>query len=258
MLLSLSGFLFQSQEQSELPSFPDFCSMASEFGYQGVELRQGYQINEKSPISERKEKLRIVKDNGLIVTCLTARNLPKTGKERDDFFESYVELCGDMECGLMKIGSDPEWCRAAAEKAVKGGVTLASNNHVGGQLETVDGTRRFLKDVDHPNFGILFDCMHLRAQGQDYLGCIPDFASHSKNILVQSRRNISTGGEAEWVVALPDEEGVQDWKAVFTAFRKQGYDGLVTVIENSWPLDRRKEVAKKCAGILTRFWNESA
>lgn len=253
MLLSLSGFLFQSQNPSEQPSFPDFCAKASSFGYRGVELRQGYQINQKSPLSERREKLRIVKDNGLKVTCLTARNLPKAGEERDVFFKRYVELCNDMECGLMKIGSDPEWCRWAAKTAEAAGVTLASNNHVGGQLETVDGTRQFLNSVDHPNFGLLFDCMHLRSTGQDYIGCIPEFAAYTKNILIQSRRRDRS---EQWTPALPDEKGVQDWRAVFSAFRKQGYDGLVTVIENSWPYEQREEVARKCADILPRFWHE--
>ena len=77
--------------------------------------------------------LNIVKGMGLEVTCLTARNLPLEGKERDVFFDNYLDLCNDMDCGLMKIGSDPEWCKEAAIKAESCGVTLARNNHVGSQ-----------------------------------------------------------------------------------------------------------------------------
>ena len=107
--------------------------------------------------------------------------------------------------------------------------------------------------------------MHLRAGGQDYIGCIPEFAPLTKNILIQSRRLRREGDEVifpikggDWIPALPDEEGVQDWKAVFAAFQKQGYDGLVTVIENSWPFGHRKEVARRCAEILPRLWREAS
>jgi sugar phosphate isomerase/epimerase len=206
--------------------------------------------------------LNTVKGMGLVVTCLTARNLPSGGRERDDFFEDYLDLCNDMDCGLMKISSDPAWCREAAIRAEVRGVTLASNNHVGGQLETVNGTREFFNAVNHPNFGLLYDCMHLMVSGEDYLGCIPEFFKFTKNILIQSRRRVRAAEKGEmipsgreWMPAFPDDEGVQDWPNIFKRFRQQGYDGLITVIENSWPANRREEVARKCCPILREMWN---
>ena len=261
MLLSLSGFLFQTENPAEQLDFLAFCSLASSIGYDGVELRRT-QVDPKTSKTDRKSMLNIVKDMGLAVTCLTARRLPPGGKERDDFFESYLDLCNDMECGLMKIGSDTAWCREAAMKAEARGVTLASNNHGGGQLETVQGTREFLSSVDHPNFGLLYDCMHLMANGQDYLGCIPEFVKFTKNILIQSRRPIRAEEKSEiaansgdWKTAFPDEDGVQNWPGVFRRFRQQGYNGLVTVIENSWPAERREEVARKCCLVLREMWS---
>ena len=181
-----------------------------------------------------------------------------------NFFARYLELCVDMECGLMKIGSDSEWAHAAAVRAQAVGVALATNNHVGGPCETVAGTRAFLDEVNHPNWGLLYDCMHLRSAGQNYLGCIPGFAVATKNFLVQSRRPWRAGDESEfpgngsgWTPVLPDVAGARDWKGVFSVFQKQGYDSLVTVIENGWPRERREDAARRCAEILRRLWGEA-
>ncbi len=260
MKLSLSGFLFEDNYTSQSVDFAAFCSIAKSYGYAGVELRQT-QVSLQTPKAGRKEMLSIVKDMGLVVTCLTARGLPLRGKERGDVFESYLELCSDMGCGLMKISGAPAWCHEAATKAEAYGVTLASNNHVGGQLETVDGTRAFINAVGHTNFGLLYDCMHLMVGREDYLGCISEFSEFTKNILMQSRRPARSEDESKttingksWTRALPCESGVQDWQSVFAEFKRQNYDGLITVIENGWPVDRREEVARKCSIVVREMW----
>ena len=167
MNLSLSGFLFESGNESERQPFPAFCELAASAGYHGVELRQRTQVNPQTSKADRREMMGIVREHGLAVTCLTARNMPRSGSARDEFFGSYLELCMDMECGLMKIGSDAEWARQAAAKAADAGIVLATNNHIGGPCETVSGTRSYLEAVNHPNWGLLYDCMHLRSTGQD-------------------------------------------------------------------------------------------
>jgi len=245
MKLSLSGFLFENDYSSQSICFGDFCAVARSAGYDGVELRRT-QVNETTPRGERKELLGIVRDNGLIVTCLTARKLPREGEPRDSFFESYLELCADMACGLMKVGSDSAWLRGAAEKARKHGVALASNNHVGGDMETVAGAKEFLQAVGHPNYGLLYDPMHLMNRGQDYIGCIPDFLPFTRNILVQS------DGQS-----LPDAPGVQDWPAILGRYKRLGYDGLITVIEHGWPEDRREHVAAYCSKFMRGTWEAS-
>ncbi len=260
MKLSLSGFLFEDHYTSQSVDFATFCSIAQSYGYRGVELRRT-QVNPDTPVCERKQLLQIAEDHGLEVTCLTARRMPQSGQERDIFFQRYLDLCRDMECLLMKIASDPAWCHEAATKAEAYGVTLASNNHVGGQLETVRGTRDFFNSVEHPNYGLLYDCLHLSVSGEDYLGCIPEFAGLTKNILIHSVRPARRSEEPSmrahgksWVTALPDEEGVQDWKSVVAEFQRQGYDGLITVIESGWPTDLRETIACQCASTERELW----
>ena len=87
--------------------------------------------------------LRIVRDHGLSVLCLTTRGMPAEGPARDEFFDRYLELCVDLECTLLKTSGETEWARAAAEQAKTAGVTVASNNHINSPLETVAGTWAF-------------------------------------------------------------------------------------------------------------------
>ena len=260
MDLSLSGFLFEENYASQSVEFSEFCGIAKSAGYDGVELRRT-QVNPDTPIADRKGLLETVRDAGLTVTCLTARRLPTSGLERDEVFLRYLELCQDMNCGLLKINGDAAWLHEAAAKAEEYGVTLASNNHIGSALETVEGTRRFFDEVAHPNFGLLYDSLHLRAGGDDYLGCIPEFLGITRNILVHSIREARPGDEPllerqgkRWSRAMPDEPGVQDWAGIVSSFKRLGYDGLITVIENGWPADRREYVARHYSEVIRRMW----
>ena len=245
MLLSLSGFLFEDGYKTQSVSFEQFCDIVRSAGYQGVELRRT-QVNPQTPRDQRQRLLGIAEDRGLAVTCLTARGLPDSGDQREQFFDDYLQLCADMRCGLMKIAGDAPWLHHAAEKAAAFNVTLATNNHGGGPLETVEGMRRQLAQVNHCNYGLLYDSLHLYGAGEDYLGCIDEFVSHTRNILVQSPGK-----------TMPDDPGAQDWPAILRKFRQLGYDGLITVIENGWPVERRQFVAERCAQLLRQWWTEA-
>jgi len=260
MQLSLSGFLFEDDYASQSMRFPDFCALAHSAGYDGVELRKT-QINPDTPTAQRRQMLATIKEHGLAVTCLTARGLPEGGTERDEFLQDYLELCEALECGLLKISSDTDWMQGAAAAASKSGVVLAANNHVGGPLETIAGTRAYLGAIAHPNFGLLYDPLHLWLTGQDYAGCIREFFPATRNILVHSLRPAESDeapdtvlGKQAWVRALPDAPGAQDWPAIFRAYNGLGYDGLVTVIESGWPVTERVKVARHCAEVIREMW----
>jgi sugar phosphate isomerase/epimerase len=262
MLLSLSGFLFEDGYHTQSIPFARFCRMARAAGYVGVELRRT-QVNLETSKPLRRELLDIVTSEGLTVTCLTTRGLPPGGPQRDVFFDRYLELCRDLRCGLLKISSDAAWLRDAAARAAAHDVALAGNNHLGGDLETVAGTRRVLGAVGHPNYGLLYDPAHLTAAGEDCLGCIGELLPVTRNVLVQSIRPARAGeraamthGGRRWAKGLIDETGVQDWPAILSTFRRLGYDGLVTVIENGWPNERRSCIARRCADAIRAWWND--
>ncbi len=263
MQLSLSGFLFEDDYSSQSVSFDKFCSLASEAGYKGVELRRT-QVNPQTTTGQRKRILQTAHEHDLVITCLTARGLAEQDPDRQRFFESYLELCADLDCHLMKIGGNPSWLHHAAQQAEQYEVTLAINNHVGAVTETIPGTRQYLAEVNHPNFGLLYDAMHLSISGEPYLECIDDFYPYTRNILIHSMRPARDGEMpsmehqgTKLVSALPDESGIQDWPAVFARFKRLGYDGLITLIESGWPANRRKQVAYHCAKVLQEFWEEA-
>ena len=260
MQLSLSGFLFEDDYTEQSVSFTEFCAIARDAGYDGVELRRT-QVNPETPGSRRAELLATADEAGLRITCLTARGLPSAGEDRERFFADYLDLCRDLRCPLLKIGGEPDWLREAAGRAERFGVTLATNNHVGGAAETVEGTRGLFAEVRHANFGLLYDSLHLYVAGEDYVGCIEEFLPVTHNILVHSVRPARAGeaaaierGDCRWVAALPDEPGVQDWAAVLARFRTLGYGGWVTVIESGWPRDRRERVARRTAEVMRSLW----
>lgn len=262
MELSLSGFLFEDGYSSQSLDLAAFCALARSAGYEGVELRRT-QVSPDTPPAGRRLILTAVRDQGLRITCLTARGMPDGGAQRDEYLRRYLGLCCDLSCPLLKVGGEPGWMRGAVETAAQAGVRLAANNHVGGRLETVAGTLAYLEEVAGRRFGLLYDCLHLRLAGEQYLEAIPALAHATCNLLVHSVRPVAPGEPADlerhgraWVKALPDHPQAQDWRGVFARFRSLGYDGPVTVIESGWPEPQREMVAGHCAAVLRRLWDE--
>lgn len=256
MRVSLSGFLFEDGYVTQSIGLERFCALAAELGCDGVELRRT-QVEPGSAPRERAAALRAVRENGLEVSCLTARAMPAGGPERDAFLSSYLDLSEELGCRLLKAGGEPDWMRRAAERAAGRGVALAQNNHVGSSLQTVRGTLEFFAAVGHPNAGLLYDSFHLRAAGDDYLGCVPALHGLVRNILVHSIRPATpddpralTMAGRRWAICHPDDPGAQDWRAILGAFRRLGWEGWVTVIESGWPREEREAVARRNVAFL--------
>lgn len=262
MQLSLSGFLFEDNYTDQSVSFEEFCRIASSAGYQGVELRRS-QITPDTPQAQRRQMLAIVKEHGLSVTCLTARGLPTDGPPRDSFFAGYLELCRELGCRLMKISGDSTWLRDAASRAAEAEVALAANNHIGARTETVAGAVEYLREIGHPNYGLLYDSLHLMVKGEDYLGGVDALFPYIRNVLVQCVRPAAAGespsltvDRRDFVKARIDDPGVQNWRTIIEKLKALRYRGQVTVIENGWPQDQRKQIAAGTAEYLIDLWNQ--
>lgn len=263
MKLSLSGFLFEEKYQGQLP-FADFAALARTAGYQGVELRRT-QVTPETPAAVLCDYATILRDCELRVTCLTVRGLPDHDPDRQEFFESYLRLAESLSCPLLKVGGEPAWLRHAARQAEHHGVALAVNNHLGTALQTVAGTLEFLRRVNHPNFGLLYDCMHLAVAGEDYVAAIEPLAPYIRNVLVQCVRPgtaddpiaLSHAGE-DYAKTCIDQAPLQMWPRVLSTLRQVNYDGWFTVVENHWPADVREEIARRTAEYLRKGWNQTA
>ena len=253
--LALSGRLFEREYTDNIP-MREFAEIASGTGYQGVELRRT-QVSLETPGAQVKESAGILKDHGLEVVCMTPRGYPVLDDE--DLFIRYLELAGEFECRLVKMGDDggaPEKTRRCAEIARRHGIRIGLNNHIGTEekpncTETIDRTVQHLKRVDHPNFGILFDVCHLFISGSDYG---PEAIEKIKDRIfyVLFQYVVETGVEdAELVfhgrgfeTAVIGEPNGPDFNKVFEGLKQSDYNGYLGVIAPMRESEAPQETAR--------------
>ncbi|MFH1614834.1 MAG: sugar phosphate isomerase/epimerase [Planctomycetota bacterium] len=260
MQLSLSGFLFEEDYKRQSLSFEDFAVLARQAGYTGVELRDT-QINLNTSGNAVSQYRSVLDDNGLCVTCMIPRKMPLEDEERSDLFARYLDLAAKMGCRLLKVSGNPHWLRLATHKAAGYGIVVATGTHINSPTETVSGTKKLLEEVNHHNFGLLYDCMHLAIAAEDYLGAIDILYPHIYNVLVQcvhptdkGENAVITYANTKYVKTRIDERPIQNWPAVFAKLKHLGYNGLITVIENTWPIEKRKDIAFVYAKYIKELW----
>jgi len=250
--LALSGRLFEKDYKDNIP-FKEFCEIASKIGYQGVELRKT-QVSLETPDRKIKEYVKIIRDYGLEVVCMTPRGYPVL--EDENLFIQYLELAKKFGSQILKMGGNPEKTRKCAEIAQKYAIKIGLNNHIGtednpGLTETIDRTINYLSRVNHPNFGILYDPSHLFVSGSDYG---PEAIYKIKDkifyILVQYPVEVDKENAKfkfhnryfkEGIIGEPNGP---DFRKVFKGLKEIDYRGYIGVIA-PMPEDKDpKEVAK--------------
>ena len=262
MKLSLSGFLFEDNYQQQSVTFREFAELANTLGYSGMELRRT-QINLETPRAVIDEYKAILDDNGLPVTCLTPRGMPNDEPERTDFFKRYLDLASGLNCPLLKVSGSADWLRKACDLANPMGIIIGTNNHINSPTETLSETDRLLSDVDRENYCLLFDPLHLSLKAQNCPEAVDRFFPKIANVLVQCLRKVKPEENASlnrpdhaYVKTRIDQDPIQNWPGILAGLKKRGYNGWITVIENDWPRDQRKEVAKVTASYLKELWEK--
>ena len=222
-------------------------------GYKGIELRKT-QVPLETPYKRVKEYARIIKDYGLEVICMTPRGYPVLDDE--GVFIRYLELSKKFNCQIIKIGGNPEKIRRCAEIAQVYDIRIGSNNHIGtddkpGPAETIERTVDYLKRVNHPNFGILYDAAHLFMSGSEYG---PEAVKKIKDkifyVLVQYP--VETDKEdAElkfhnryFRSGIIGEHNGPDFRRVFEGLKKINYQGYIGVISPRIKGKDSEEIAK--------------
>jgi D-psicose/D-tagatose/L-ribulose 3-epimerase len=110
--------------------------------------------------------------------------------------------------------------RQAADYAAKAGVTLAVeylNRFECYFLNTMAATADFVKRVNKPNYGVLFDTFHAHIEEKDPVGCIAPNIDIIKHVHI-SENDRGTPGR-----------GHVDWAGTFKALRSAGYDGWLMI-----------------------------
>jgi len=110
--------------------------------------------------------------------------------------------------------------REVADYAKKAGVVLAVeclNRFECYFLNTVDDGAAYAKQVNHPNFGVMYDAFHANIEEKDPIGCIPRNLDMIRHVHV-SENDRGTPGKGH--VAFGD---------IFKALRQGGYDQWLTI-----------------------------
>jgi D-psicose/D-tagatose/L-ribulose 3-epimerase len=108
----------------------------------------------------------------------------------------------------------------ASDYAAKANVTLAVeylNRFECYFLNTMDQTADFVKRVNKPNYGVLYDTFHANIEEKDPIGCIGSYMDMVKHVHI-SENDRGTPGK-----------GHIDFSGTFKALRSGGYDGWMVI-----------------------------
>jgi D-psicose/D-tagatose/L-ribulose 3-epimerase len=212
-------------------------------GYDGVEMPVF-----GGDVSHFKKVSGAIKDNGL--GCTTVTVIPdeqrspispdaKCRQAAVDYLKWAIDcsqaLGSDVLCGPIYqplgvfTGKGPtedekkraaEVHRKAAEFAAKANLTLAVeylNRFECYFLNTMADAAAYVKRVNHPNVGVLFDTFHANIEEKDPVGCIGKYVDVVKHVHI-SENDRGTPGK-----------GHIDWPGTFKALRSGGYDGWLVI-----------------------------
>jgi len=212
-------------------------------GYDGVEIP----IFEGQPAHFEKVG-KAIKDNGLTCSSVTvipdeehnpvsadAGNREGAAEHLKWAIDCSAALSSEVLCGPFYqplgvfTGQAPteeekqraaEVHRKAAELAAKANVALAVeplNRFECYFLNTMADAADYVKRVDHPNCGVLFDTFHANIEEKDPVGCISQHIDVIKHVHI-SENDRGTPGK-----------GHIDWPGTFKALRSGGYDKWLVI-----------------------------
>jgi len=212
-------------------------------GYDGVEIP----LFEGQP--EHFEKVgKAIKDNGLTCTSVTvipdeehnpvsadAKHRQGAAQHLKWAIDCSAALASDVLCGpfYQPLGvftgqgpTEEEKQRAAevhrnsSELAAKSNVALGVeflNRFECYFLNTMADAADYVKRVDHPNCGVLYDTFHANIEEKDPVGCISQHIDAINHVHI-SENDRGTPGK-----------GHIDWPATFKALRSSGYDRWLVI-----------------------------
>jgi D-psicose/D-tagatose/L-ribulose 3-epimerase len=212
-------------------------------GYDGVEL----EIFEGEP-SHYQKIAQVLRDTGLEATAVTIIPDPehnpisplaahrKAAVEHLKWaLECTTALESDLLCGpfYQPLGifsgrgpTEEERARAAevhatvAEVAQEAGIVLALeplNRFEAYFMNTVADAAAYVRRVDHPSLGIMYDTFHANLEERDPVGCITENLDVIRHVHI-SENDRGTPGR-----------GHVPWAETFRALRAGGYDGWLTI-----------------------------
>ena len=263
MKLSLSGRLIEVEYRYCEMEVPDFMRFAKECGYEAVELRTT-QIPAETTEEEAK-KFRAEADAlGLEVSAVFAPGGVSTDDAGLRQLEQFTNILQILGCDTLKtwIG-EVDWTQRVCELLLPSGMTLISQTHTGGPLETVDLCLDTMKRVDRENFGFQYDPSNFFEVEEEYgEEAVKRLGGSIRQLSVQNCTLARPEDPDVWEhegryykrCLLGDPAGL-DYASVFRGLRAIGFDGYVTVNEPKPMLMETRAFAKHMNDQLRQILN---
>jgi sugar phosphate isomerase/epimerase len=264
------GFL--SKEQASM-SFEELADLAVAAGYQAICMRAS-QVGVQSSRDKIQDARRILDDRGLGVSMISGDFDIVYNNDRGPAclrnIRPYLDLAEALGAPLIRVcikqPDDIPYAQDAADTAAERGFKIVHQCHVQSLFEKVDDIVKRVREIDRPNFGLIFEAANLEQCGQDYgVSAIEQLAPWIENVYLQNQRLSPTGsitlqtrcsGPVSFDVCEIHESGGIDFATVFDGLRQVGYDGPVTVHQSA-PEDSRL-TAVDAATQTARFLRQIA
>ena len=268
MKLSLSVRIAEAACKTRLNvPFEELVHLAAELGYQAICMRASAGGID-TPQTELRRMRSIVEQAGLTVSMVTADvdvplnndRGPNSLRDIGPSLDVAAALGGTLIRVCLKSEADIAHARRAADLASERGIRLAHQCHTTTLFETVDRSLDVLRQIDRPNFGLIYEPANLMLCGQCYgLATLLRLQPYLMNVYVQNHR-LDDGGPVAletWVLGerrfhhIPIwEPGGVDFSEVIQALDEIGYDGFVTVHQAYAELMGPREAATATAKYL--------
>lgn len=235
--------------------FPALCMRASQVGIQAsdAQLHAAHEL-----LQQQQLRVSMVTGNFDIVYNNDA------GPQALRDIEPHLRLAQALQAPRVRVAlksaEDLLWAQRAADRAAPLDITLVHQCHTQSLFETVDSIERTLRQIDRPNFGLIYEPANLELCGQDYgPATIARLAPWIRNVYLQnqvvhSRGTVSLDTWCRGLVRFDiwpiHEPGGIDFSIVLAGLREVGYEGTVTVHQSAPEEEPAAEAAQRTAKFI--------
>jgi sugar phosphate isomerase/epimerase len=251
MKIALSGRIFETENGIE-KSIDEFIKIASEIGYEGVELRNS-QIGNLS-IDEIKRVKEIIDEYNMNVSFITCL---EEGKNYWKEFENVLKKAIELKTGLIRIIiEDIDLIKKSCQFLLnnKIGIKIFEQMHTGTIFERIDDAINICREVGFSNFGLSVEPGNFVLSEQEYSEeNLKKIYPYLINVQFQNIRKAKDNEEGEiieykgerFIRCLPDDPEGIDFVDFIKTLKKIGYNGWVNIIEPKQNGIDSIEIAKK-------------
>ena len=275
MKLSLSVRIAEAACKTKLNiPFPQVAEIAAATGYSALCMRASV-AGVHSSQAELEEIRGIVEQAGLVVSMVTADlDIPQNNDQAPQalrHIEPSLHVAETLGSQLVRVclknPDDIPYAQQACDLAAERGIQLVHQFHPACLFEELDKSIEVLKQIDRPNFGLIYEPASLLMCGQNYgTEVIHEILPWLKNTYIQNLVITNDGPDHLETWCLGDRpfrllpywdasgQGI-DFAEVFAGLKAVNYQGFMTVhqAEGIVTADDAHAYALRCRNWVDSF-----